>query len=89
LDANRNLRGSVDENQALLKPVFYLSSELGENAEQNVAGLVGGDDRFFFPTPDAGTEAYNYNDNDRLVEAVRQGYRGAYWDILRRLSGDD
>jgi len=86
LETNPNVRGSVGENQDLLKPVFYLSAELGEDIEQYVADLVGGDERFFFPTPDAGTEAYNYNDNDRLVEAVRQGYRGAYWDILRQLS---
>ena len=29
---------------------------------------------------------YNYNDNLILVEAIRSGYRGAFWDILRRLS---
>lgn len=88
LDANPDLRGSVSGNQHLLKPVFFLSAGLGEDVEQYVADLVGGDERFFFPTPDAGTEAYNYSDNDRLVEAIRQGHRGAYWDILRRLSQD-
>ena len=29
---------------------------------------------------------YNYNDNRHLVEAIRGGYRGAFWDILRRVS---
>ena len=44
-------------------------------------------ERFFFPTPDSGTEAYNYSGNDRLVEAIRRGHRGAYWDILRLTRG--
>ena len=30
-------------------------------------------------------ENYNYNDNQPLVEAIRRGARGAYWDILRQL----
>jgi len=83
---NPNLRRTTEATGDFLGPVFYLSSELGEGAEAYVAGLVGGDRRFFFPTTEAGTEAYNYRDNDRLVEAIKQGYRGAYWDILRRLS---
>ena len=29
---------------------------------------------------------YNYNDNPQLTAAIKQGYRGAYWDILRRVS---
>jgi radical SAM superfamily enzyme YgiQ (UPF0313 family) len=86
LGRNPNLRGAVEGNDGLRAPVFYLSSALGEDAARYVAGLVGGDQRFFFPTPEAGTEAYNYSDNERLVEAIRRGYRGAYWDILRRLA---
>jgi hypothetical protein len=27
---------------------------------------------------------HNYNDNTDLVEAIRHGARGAYWDILRQ-----
>jgi radical SAM superfamily enzyme YgiQ (UPF0313 family) len=89
LPDNPDLRGATEGNEALLAPVFYLSSELGEQAAEYVAELVGGDQRFFFPTPEAGTEAYNYSDNDRLVAAIREGYRGAYWDILRRLADGD
>jgi hypothetical protein len=25
----------------------------------------------------------NYNSNQRLVEAIHKGHRGAFWDILR------
>ena len=86
LKDNSNLRGAVDENDDFLKPLFYLCVALGDDAASYVASLVGGDERFFFPTEEAGTTAYNYSDNDRLVEAIQQGYRGAYWDILRRLA---
>lgn len=86
LEKNPNLRGATEGNEALLAPVFYLSSALGEGATEYVAELVGGDGRFFFPTAEAGTEAYNYSDNERLVVAIQEGYRGAYWDILRRLA---
>jgi len=89
LRSMHRLRGAVADNADFLAPVFYLSSELGDGAAEYVAGLVGGDQRFFFPTAEAGTEAYNYSDNERLVEAIKQGYRGAYWDILRRLSEGD
>jgi len=27
---------------------------------------------------------YNYNQNQILMQAIKQGYKGAYWDILRR-----
>jgi radical SAM superfamily enzyme YgiQ (UPF0313 family) len=89
LEANPNLCGAVRDNPSLLRPVHHLSAELGDDAAQYTADLVGGDERFFFPTRDAGTEAYNYSGNDRLVEAIRRGYRGAYWDILRRLEEDE
>jgi hypothetical protein len=26
----------------------------------------------------------SYNGNSALVQAIRKGYRGAFWDILRR-----
>jgi len=86
---NPSLRGAVADNPDFLHPVFYLSSALGDDPEGYVARLVGGDRRFCFPTESAGTEAYNYSDNARLVEAIRGGCRGAYWDILRRLSEGD
>jgi len=83
---NPNLRGAVAHDPDFTAPVFYLSAELGETPERYLSQLVAGDRRFFFPTPEAGAESYNYNDNQRLVEAIQRGYRGAYWDILRRLA---
>jgi len=29
---------------------------------------------------------YNYNDNSTLAKAIAEGYRGAFGDILRRIS---
>jgi hypothetical protein len=32
-----------------------------------------------------GPTDHNYNDNIELVEAIKTGARGAYWDILHRI----
>jgi len=87
LESNRNLHGAVDGNERFFRPVFYLSAELGEDVPQHLEKLIDGDERFLFmKPPQTGDMNYNYNDNSRLVEAIRQGYRGAFWDILRRVS---
>ena len=49
-----------------------------------IEGLTRGDDRFLFFNPATPESNYNYNANQRLVEAIAKGCRGAYWDILRR-----
>jgi len=87
LDTNPNLRGNVAGNDSFFAPVFYLSAALGQDAPHYLAKLIGGDQRFFFMSPAAGRDRnYNYNENTVLVEAIRQGYKGAFWDILRKLS---
>ncbi|RKY58247.1 MAG: hypothetical protein DRP95_06155 [Candidatus Latescibacterota bacterium] len=83
---NPNLRGQVEDNPDWLRPIFYLSRYLGENPAEYVAGVIGGEGRFFFPSPEDIRRNYNYNENQVLVEAIRKGYRGAFWDILRRLA---
>jgi len=88
LEQNPNLHGEISNNSTFLKPVFYLSKELGPYTVQFVTDLIGDDERFFMASPDAVQENYNYNENRVLVEAIRNGYRGAYWDILRRLARD-
>jgi radical SAM superfamily enzyme YgiQ (UPF0313 family) len=80
----RKYTGSVD----LFKPTFYISKELGENPARLVKDLIAGDERFFEPmeeTPSASATDHNYNDNSTLVDAIAQGARGAYWDILHSL----
>ncbi|NVM29661.1 MAG: radical SAM protein [Candidatus Helarchaeota archaeon] len=86
LSKNPNLFGEKENNPYLLKPIFYLSSEMGgESIFSFISQLVGKDPIWFFADPDAEAN-YNYNENQVLVDAIRKGYRGAYWDILRRMS---
>ncbi len=83
--ANPNLFGAVEGNPDLLKPIFYVSSALGERPHDFVRELVAGDRRFLIGEAGDAPENYNYNDNSALVEAIRVGYRGAFWDIMRRV----
>jgi len=83
-----NLRGATAGNDDMLRPVFYLSSGLGPDPDQLVQDLIAGDPRFLFASRRHALENYNYNDNPVLTNAIRDGYRGAYWDILRRLADE-
>lgn len=86
MEKNRNLQGKVRGNNDFFEPVFYVSQRLGEDVFSYISELIGDDERFFFTTRDGQGKGYNYNQNQVLVEAIKKGYRGAYWDILRRLS---
>lgn len=83
---NPNLRGTVHRNNNFFAPVFYLSHALGEGASEYLTQLIGKDERFFIGTKTDIDRNYNYNDNSVLVNAIRKGYRGAFWDILRRIA---
>jgi len=85
---NPHLQGAVDDNSNMLKPIFYLSHELGDDIEPCIVESIKGDSRFFFASKEQTAQNYNYNDNSELMEAIKNGYRGAFWDILRRLSED-
>ncbi len=65
-----------------LSPTFYLSPQLGQDIDGYVSDLIGKDERFFFSSKEGAVD-YNYNQNQILLEAIKQGYKGAYWDILR------
>jgi radical SAM superfamily enzyme YgiQ (UPF0313 family) len=67
-----------------LEPLFFLEPTIATDIFELLDGLIGDDERFFFFDPSRPDRNYNYNANERLVEAIQQGYRGAYWDILRR-----
>ncbi len=78
--------GQTTNNKGLLEPLFYLSPELGSPLEATdfLEDAIAGDRRFFFGG--SGDDAdYDYDDNQRLVDAIAAGARGAYWDILRGL----
>ena len=77
--------GFEPDGAELLKPVYYLSPELGENPQQLLTDLVGGDQRFLIASAEREPGDFNYNNNSILSEAIRAGARGTFWDILRRL----
>ncbi len=88
LDRNPGLRRKYAGPIDLFQPTFYISPALGSEPARLIKDLIAGDKRFFEPMaeqPDAAATDHNYNDNTELVEAIRQGARGAYWDILRQL----
>jgi radical SAM superfamily enzyme YgiQ (UPF0313 family) len=96
LEDNPNLHRKYTGTVDLFKPTFYISEALGPRPARLVKDLIDGDRRFFEPTeeatPDVATDTaptdHNYNDNTQLVEAISQGARGAYWDILHKLRND-
>jgi radical SAM superfamily enzyme YgiQ (UPF0313 family) len=83
---NPSLQGVIEGNDAYLFPIFYLSSALGEDIDDYIDELIGKDPRFLFGNRKRVDRNYNYNDNSVLVQAIAEGYRGAFWDILRRIS---
>jgi radical SAM superfamily enzyme YgiQ (UPF0313 family) len=85
-EKNPNLRGVRRKDFFL--PIFYLSQNVGDEMIPYIASLVRGDERFFFGGGEDVEANYNYNDNSVLMEAIKRGYRGAYWDILRRLADE-
>jgi radical SAM superfamily enzyme YgiQ (UPF0313 family) len=66
------------------EPLFFLEPAIAPDAFSWLDERIGDDPRFLFFDPSKPKQNYNYNANQRLVEAIAEGYRGAYWDILRR-----
>jgi hypothetical protein len=66
------------------EPVFFMVPAVSPFVFDLLDGLIGEDERFFFFDPSKPERNYNYNANQRLVDAIAKGYRGAYWDILRK-----
>ncbi|MDY6954873.1 MAG: B12-binding domain-containing radical SAM protein, partial [Thermodesulfobacteriota bacterium] len=65
-------------------PLFFMEPTIAPFIFELLDGLIGNDERFFFFDPSRPERNYNYNANQRLEDAIKKGYRGAYWDILRR-----
>jgi radical SAM superfamily enzyme YgiQ (UPF0313 family) len=78
------LIGGLVGRDDVSEPFFFLEPRVAPFAFELLDGLIGDDRRFFFFDPSRPDRNYNYNANQRLVDAIRKGYRGAYWDILRR-----
>ena len=63
---------------------YYMSPELGADAFGLIRELTGDDERFLTLADPGDADSYNYADDEHLSELIRQGARGAYWDILRK-----
>jgi radical SAM superfamily enzyme YgiQ (UPF0313 family) len=92
-ETNPNIRRKYDGPVDFFQPTFYISQALGLRPAEFVRDLIAGDKRFFEPMPETIEESqvstdHNYNDNTELVEAIKNGARGAYWDILRQIRGN-
>lgn len=90
LSQNPGVYGEKEDNEDLLKPVFYISPQLGPEPEARayIADLIGDDERFFFRRRSEGPSEATFGSNELLVKAIEMGYRGIHWDILRKLAHD-
>ena len=86
LSENPSLFGDLKNNESLLRPVFYCDARLGDDVEDWLHDLIGDDPRFLLGRRTDAELNYNYNDNPELAKAIALGHRGAFWDILRRVS---
>jgi len=83
---NPSLFGVLENNESFFRPIYYCDIGLGEDVEDWLHGIVDNDPRFLLGRRTDANSNYNYNDNPELTEAIKCGHRGAYWDILRRVS---
>lgn len=67
------------------EPSFFLNPGIGPQPFQLLEKYIEEDSRFLFFNPNNPDKNYNYNANERLIQAIQDGYRGAYWDILRKI----
>jgi radical SAM superfamily enzyme YgiQ (UPF0313 family) len=84
LEENPNIKRKYQGRVDFFRPTFYISHLLGDKPAELIKDLIDGDERFFEPMSEVCNETtdHNYNDNTELVEAIKAGARGAYWDIL-------
>jgi radical SAM superfamily enzyme YgiQ (UPF0313 family) len=84
--ASRNGRLGLVGGADPSTPLFFLEPTIAPFCASLLDERIGDDPRFFFFDPSRPDKNYNYNANERLSNAIAAGYRGAYWDILRRLA---
>jgi tryptophan 2-C-methyltransferase len=86
--ASKELAGGLTGGKDPFEPLFFVEPQVAPFVFDWLNTLIGNDKRFLFYDPSRPKQNYNYNANDRLVEAIQKGYRGAYWDILRRYEAE-
>jgi len=89
-EARSSRKGSLDDNNfEMLKPLYYVSPDLGDDIQDYINSLIANDSRFLFGGTEEIDANYNYNDNTRLITAIKKGHKGAFWDILRRIDEEE
>ena len=73
-----------DTREGSEQPLFYLSPSLDDDIGALINRLVDNDPRFLFLSAPADDRSYNYADDEVLSQLIKQGARGAYWDIIRQ-----
>jgi uncharacterized Fe-S cluster-containing MiaB family protein len=69
---------------SLLFPFFYVSERVKDGIDEFIKEEIKGDERFYFNSKDEPSQNYNYNANQVIQDAIKEGFRGAFWDILAR-----
>lgn len=70
-------------------PRSYLEPAVAPFCSSLLDDLIGDDRRFLFFDPAKADRNYNYNANQRLVDALRAGYRGAHGTFCGGLGAPD
>lgn len=73
---------------SLLRPYFYLSETIRDGIDEFIRELIRGDERFYFNSKEQAIQNYNYNANRVIEDAIREGFRGAFWDVLASYQND-
>ncbi|MCA1902145.1 MAG: radical SAM protein [Candidatus Hydrogenedens sp.] len=73
----------LEENGNLLFPIYYLSQELDNHFFIYLQNLIKNVPSVFLSLPATEEGSYSYCNHDYLINAICNGARGAYWDILR------
>ena len=73
---------------AFHEPFFYLSPYLGRDASALISDFLAGDPRILFLGSPAEEGSYNYADDEALCQSIKEGARGAYWDIISHSRGE-
>jgi radical SAM superfamily enzyme YgiQ (UPF0313 family) len=63
---------------------YYMSPSLGPDPFGLIQDLIGNDTRFLSLAAPGDTGSYNYAGDEHLSNLIKQGARGAYWDIIRK-----
>lgn len=66
------------------EPLYYISPLLGPDPFGLIQELTENDQRFLSLAAPGDTDSYNYAGDEHLSRLIKQGARGAYWDILRK-----